>query len=184
MELFSLSLLTGTLAFGQMANAPNRVPSVSANHLINYDKGILKLTDFKGKFVILEFWSPTCISCLEGFPRLDSLQRAFDGRIQIILVNQANKEETVRFFQTHPRVTRPSLPFITGDRVLNANFPHQGNPATAVLDTSGKMICMPANINSNNIKLLLEGRPNFKLMQKQIYVTSLFDERWQDLPEY
>lgn len=51
----------------------DKVPDIVLNHVINYKAGDIKLSDFKGKLVILDFWSSWCGACIALFPHMDSL---------------------------------------------------------------------------------------------------------------
>lgn len=60
----------------------------------NYNNGKpagFKFSDLKGKLIILDFWGTFCEPCLEGFSKLDSMQKYFKDRIQIITVNPQKK---------------------------------------------------------------------------------------------
>lgn len=48
---------------------------------------VKKISDFRGKGLILEFWSITCSSCIKKFPFLDSIQQEFQENLQLLLVN-------------------------------------------------------------------------------------------------
>jgi len=39
-----------------------------------------KLSDFRGKVVVLNFWASYCVSCVEEIPDLDRLQQRIAGR--------------------------------------------------------------------------------------------------------
>jgi thiol-disulfide isomerase/thioredoxin len=45
-----------------------------------------KLADFKGRPLLVNLWSITCIPCREELPTLDSLSRT--GRVRVVAVNQ------------------------------------------------------------------------------------------------
>ena len=68
------------------------VPDVVFKHVLNYKNTTASLSDFKGKLVILDFWSSWCISCIALFPHLDSLQHNFNKDLHIILVNTKSKQ--------------------------------------------------------------------------------------------
>src|SRR4051812_25763412 len=73
------------------------VPDIAFTHLVNYKSATAKLSDFKGRLVILDFWSSWCGNCIRLFPYMDSLQQAFKGQVQVILVNtksRASKDDS------------------------------------------------------------------------------------------
>lgn len=40
------------------------MPDITFNNLVNYKSSSAKLSDFKGKLVILDFWATTCLSLI------------------------------------------------------------------------------------------------------------------------
>src|SRR6516164_8010809 len=62
-----------------------------------------KLSDFRGKVVVLNFWASYCGSCVEEIPDLDRLQRRIAGRGGVVLgvsVDEscANYEDFLRMY--------------------------------------------------------------------------------------
>jgi thiol-disulfide isomerase/thioredoxin len=55
--------------------------------MLNYPKLNIKLSDFKGKLVLLDFWAIWCSNCIPNFPKLKPLQASFKGKAQVILVS-------------------------------------------------------------------------------------------------
>ncbi|WP_433863011.1 TlpA family protein disulfide reductase [Sphingobacterium thalpophilum] len=94
-----------------------------------YDRGkaeLISMEKFKGKPLILDFWSIYCASCISKFPTIYSLQQEFAGTINFLLVNKEEKHliHGMRndFLRDH------ALPTIYGDEYLNALFPHRSVP--------------------------------------------------------
>jgi thiol-disulfide isomerase/thioredoxin len=54
------------------------------------------LKDFNGKWLILDFWSRNCGSCVESFPHIYELQKEFKDKIQFILIGLEDKEGEIR----------------------------------------------------------------------------------------
>src|SRR5438034_9125331 len=69
----------------------HQLPEIVFNSVTNYKSKTARLSDFKGKIIILDFWSSFCGSCINLFPHLDSLQQKFKNDLQIILVNTNSK---------------------------------------------------------------------------------------------
>lgn len=163
------------------------IPDIELNHAINYSDKKMRLSDFKGKLIILDFWSTGCIGCIQQFPKLDSLQKQFANKIQIILVNRESEDSTKRFFEKRKKIILPALPFITGDKVLKNLFPHISYPFHVWIDSSGIVQYTADGYNTNytKIKLYLEGK-DIGLEDKvnDIYLESFFDEKQYDLLEY
>ena len=106
------------------------VPNVVLNHIINYETPVAKLSDFKGKLIILDFWSSWCSSCIALFPHLDSLQRIYGNKLQIILVNTKSvqyKDDALKINKILNRVKertgRISLPVVYNSPELDGYFP-------------------------------------------------------------
>jgi thiol-disulfide isomerase/thioredoxin len=69
-------LLKGTLAKFELAKGtPKALPEIAFEDA--GDKA-LKLADYKGKVVLLNFWATWCAPCVKEMPSLDRLQAAMD----------------------------------------------------------------------------------------------------------
>src|SRR5690349_12062447 len=65
---------------------------VEINNIVNGKKGSVKVSDFKGKLLILDFWATWCSPCIKVMPKLDSLQKYFGSKIQILPVTYEDSE--------------------------------------------------------------------------------------------
>lgn len=60
----------------------DRVPEIIISKIIGDSKPDAKISDFKDKLLILDFWDTFCGSCIEALPKLDSLQQKFGNKIK------------------------------------------------------------------------------------------------------
>lgn len=145
-----------------------RVPDIIFRNVLNYAKKSVRLSEFKGKIVILDMWSTTCASCISAFPKVEKLQKEFKDEIQILLVNphtdkydsEARIKSVLRSLQTRTGYY-PSLPMPIHDSILNYYFPHKTVPHYVWIDGDGKLLAISraADLTRENIKAILVGSP-------------------------
>ena len=165
--LLKAFLLLFVLAFGKNANSQvlkigDQFPDLKFNDVFNFDKGTLNISEVGKKPIILDFWSTTCKSCLQSFSKLDSMQKMFGDRIQIILVNNQpfNADSTKHLFEKRKKLYKPDLPFITNDTVLKRLLSPVGLPMIVWIDIDKKIkyITEGISLNSNNVERFLAGK--------------------------
>lgn len=62
------------------------IPEFILNDVHYYNKKTIRSDDFKGKWLVLDFWTRTCTSCIKSFPKINTLQKHFKDKVQFILV--------------------------------------------------------------------------------------------------
>ena len=149
----------------------DKVPDYMLINLINYPTNTAKITDFKGKLLILDFWNTTCRSCIESWPKLLKLQEQFKDQIQIILVNPFQEEALIKkAFDRRKRSknVEVTLPSVCGDPTIKKLFPYKGVPHIVWIDPDGmvKAFTGGRSLNAKNIRASLENS-SFQLSQKQ-----------------
>jgi thiol-disulfide isomerase/thioredoxin len=144
----------------------------------------VKFSQLKGKIVILDFWGTFCIPCIESFPKLDSLQKQYQDKIQIITVNTQSLDAISQFFNLHTVVYRPSLPFITDDKELSRLFPHTGVPFQVWIDKNGKVLHLAEayNLTRANLDETIANKPvKMMLSSQNVYPKTLFNDKYKNL---
>jgi len=148
------------------------VPEVVMPYMYNYPSTSLKISDLKGKLVILDFWAIWCHGCLQDIAKLDSLQKEFQNQIQIVLVNDvgerdtlANKQKTIAFIDKLKSESANSFSLPSSlKRIesLEKLFPHVFIPHYVWLSGDGKVIGFTNSeqVNRINITKILKGQPN------------------------
>jgi thiol-disulfide isomerase/thioredoxin len=148
-------LVTPAVTLGQ---APRTAPAVVLRDL---NGRTVRLTDFKGKVVLLNFWATWCPPCRAEIPELINWQREYESKgLQIIGVTYppTNRRRVRRFL----RASKITYPVLLGDRKTKALFDvSETLPFSVVIDREGKVreniegILLPEEFDEK-VKPLLE----------------------------
>ncbi|WP_233164646.1 thioredoxin family protein [Pedobacter sp. ASV28] len=117
----------------------DQVPDIEFKDIINWNKTSAKLSDFRGKLVILDFWATWCVPCISALPKLDSLQKQFKDEIVILPITYEKKELIQSVLKSNPSLRPMQLPFITLTS-LNKIFPYRLLPHEVWIDRNGKFL--------------------------------------------
>lgn len=90
------------------AAANRRAPDFE---LSNLDGKKVKLSDYRGKVVILNFWSKSCPPCLEEMPSLASLAHSLAHRDDIVLLTITTDESAADARDTLKSILGVEAPF-------------------------------------------------------------------------
>ncbi|WP_121615722.1 peroxiredoxin family protein [Virgibacillus halodenitrificans] len=106
--------------------------------LVSTNEEKVKLSDYRGKKVMLNFWATWCPPCREEIP---AMQNFYDEKeIVILAVNltqtEAKKQDVVDFMEKH-RVTFPVLLDEASD--VSNKYRIQPIPTTYMIDSQGKI---------------------------------------------
>lgn len=114
------------------AEAPNfTLPGIDGKNVT--------LSDYRGKWVILDFWGSWCRWCIKGFPELKEAYKKYEGKLEVIGVDCGDTPE-----QWKAAVERFSLPWVNA---YNADAPDsidkaygvQGFPTKIIISPEGKI---------------------------------------------
>ena len=108
-----------------------------------FDGKPLKLADYRGKYVLLEFWAVWCAPCHEQTPHLRAAHEAFgkDNRFVMISLSLDGKVEAPKKYVADNNVGW--LQAFLGDRSQTAvpsDYGVQGIPATFLIGPDGKIL--------------------------------------------
>jgi thiol-disulfide isomerase/thioredoxin len=116
-------------------------------------------------YQILNILATWCTSCLHNFPKLDSLQRKYADRLQVLLVNahdtRDDKAKLTAFFTKRKTKSgdRYILPTLVKDSITSVLFPHKGVPHYVWIDKNGivRAITESEHVTSENIEAFING---------------------------
>jgi thiol-disulfide isomerase/thioredoxin len=133
------------------------VPDVVLHNIMNHASGQVKLSDYRGKLLILDFWATWCSPCIAALPKCDSLNKAFAGKAVILPITYQSKEEVQKLFSKVSYLRDIGIPIATSEQELHQLFPHSEIPHYIWIDPYGKVIAITGykEVTALNIEKML-----------------------------
>ncbi|KGX87557.1 TlpA disulfide reductase family protein [Pontibacillus litoralis] len=141
------------------ADAPEGVqkgdiaPNVSLQTL---DGETIRLSDFKGEKVFLNFWASWCAPCLKEMPEMQQFHEEFGDDVTILAVNATGTEKSeaiVKEFVEEGGYTFPIALDVSMD--ANTIFRAQALPTTYFIGSDG-VIQQPAKFGAMSYEFMVE----------------------------
>ncbi|MGJ7032306.1 TlpA family protein disulfide reductase [Niabella hirudinis] len=144
------------------------VPDIIFSNLYNHPAKTIRLSDFKGKLVILDFWAAWCGGCVYKLSALDSLQQRYAAKLQIISVNCTKRTKDtpekiaalLRQWQQANGKTFSPLVVADSSSLFKKMFPHRSIPHYVWISPEGTVAAITGSeeLTEQNINALLKGQ--------------------------
>lgn len=126
-------------------------PDFEANDILH--QRLIRLSNFKGKVVLMDFWAPWCGPCRRGFKYLKPLQEKYSSKgLEVIAVYTDSKEEKETWLQAieddgvqawhHVRIAENMLPDKETNKDIRSNYYVQAIPRKVLIDANGNIVKM------------------------------------------
>jgi thiol-disulfide isomerase/thioredoxin len=112
---------------------------------------VQKISDMKGKAVILDFWATYCAPCREAIPHLNSLVAKYGSdNLLIVGLNVGGEEDRLKIPKFMETTTIDYPIAFPEDALSNFIFAERSEiPQTAVFNRNGEMIAKLVGYNPN-----------------------------------
>lgn len=129
--------------------------------LKSVDGKTVKLSDYKGKIVIIDFWATWCPPCRRGIPDLISIQKEFKKDVVVIGVS-LDAEKTIKDVPGFIKDYGINYPIVYGDDKITIDYGGiRSIPTSFVIDKKGNVVdshigLVDKNVFVSKIKELLK----------------------------
>ena len=128
-------------------------------NLTNLKGEIVKLSDYKGKMVVLDFWATWCGPCRASFPKMQELVTKYkDDNIEFFFINTWERTEpTETKLNVAKYITDNNYSFnvlYDIENIVVKNYKIEGIPTKILIDKEGNI--MSINSSEGNLVALIE----------------------------
>ncbi len=134
------ALVLGTCLTTFAAPAPAAKMVAPSLQLQSLEGKTVKLSDYKGKIVVLNFWATWCPPCREEIPDLVALQKQYAAQGVVVLgvsMDEGGPAKVASFAKKYGI----NYPVVMGDAKASADYGGiQVLPTTFIIDRAGKIV--------------------------------------------
>jgi thiol-disulfide isomerase/thioredoxin len=138
-------------------------PHFELKNIINYSTTNASLKDFNGKWLLLDFWGPYCLPCVEAIPKMEQLQKKFENKLQIMMVGLGSEAMIRKFYENREKQNKKvQLPSAI-DTSLHKLFRVNGIPHYVWINDKGIIWAetYETEVNEKNIEDFLKDTASF-----------------------
>jgi len=134
------------------------MPDLMIRNISYYSKKNASIRQFRGKWLLLDFWDIHCGACIGAFPRMSRIQQMFGQRLQVMMVGVQDPENKIQPMFAKYR-EREHLTFPCAfDSALAQRLDIYYVPHLIVIDDKGIVRSIVVGIDTGSVRAFLEGR--------------------------
>jgi thiol-disulfide isomerase/thioredoxin len=145
------------------------MPPFKLKNIEYFSKKLATGDDFRGKWLILDFWSKYCGTCVASFPRMNVIQKDLGDKVQIMLVGIEDRENEIKPMYAKFKEKQRLLMPCDFDSALSNRFDISAVPHLIVIDPGGIVRAVTNHITEEDVKAFLSGE--HPLLAKTYYRT-------------
>lgn len=137
----------------------DKVPNVLLKEMVNYKSNSANLNEFLDKPLIIDMWFAECGSCIDAMPFLDTLQKEYKGKLNVVLSTFQSKEKAQKAFEITRVLENLKFTQTVSDSILIKLFPARLFPHQIWIDKNRTVIAITRGeyTNRQNIEKFIRG---------------------------
>ncbi len=141
LSLVLAAALVLTISLSNAGGLMDKITSTGASNftLMSANGQDISLSDYEGKFVLLNFWATWCPPCIKEMPALNDLHNKLNGRngLEVVGVHVGPALATVKQFLKDKPV---DFDILIDKNMSLSSWQVSGLPTTFLINPSGKLI--------------------------------------------
>ena len=144
---------------GQLITAYLNLPEVVnvGDQMVDGDlydvKGNLHhLSEFKGKYILLDFWSQGCGPCLQSLPEMEEVAKLYKDQMEVVSICSDSKESWLDFIERKGLTGNQWNEFAKGKTGLAAVYQVKAIPYYVIISPEGEIVDMWKGYGPGSIK--------------------------------
>lgn len=136
--VFLAPLLFMAFSLSLPSNVGDKAPEFKLKDLNGKE---VKLSDYKGKIVLIDFWATWCGPCRKGIPDLIQLQNEYKSEIVVLGITLDNKTNTANDVDPFVKNMKINYPVLWTDDETIKNYGNINSiPTSFVVDKKGVIV--------------------------------------------
>jgi thiol-disulfide isomerase/thioredoxin len=128
-------------------------PPAAAFDLVDTAGRPQRLADFKGRWVVLNFWATWCVPCIQEIPEISAFRKAHGDVVVIGVATDARDAAKVQAFAKKAGHDYPLV--LSNDAVDKQLGEPKALPTTRIYDPSGKVVYdKPSRVDAKTLESL------------------------------
>jgi len=132
-------------------------PDFVIQNIQYYSKNKASLADFRGKWLLLDFWSKSCGACIASFPHINEIQQELGDKVQVMMVAIEDPQRQIEQIYARYRAKENLLMPCAFDSNLARRFDYLVTPKTVLIDDKGIVQCLTSTLHLNEMRSFLAG---------------------------
>jgi len=157
----AIILIVATVTSCKQVGGGSLAPGNKAPDLdfVTFDNEPAKLSDFRGKVVLLHFLASWCAPCIEEVPALNALHQQMEGEDFVLLaIGTEDNLDDLQSFVSDNGVRFPV--YFDKSNLVRHRYKVTGFPESFLLDKAGNLVLM-VDPHNNNPTIRLTGPQNW-----------------------
>lgn len=162
------ALLAKSTALHDFASEPTKpeigkpMPDFTLTRVTHFPKSQVSLKDFRGKWLMLDFWFTGCTNAIRSLPAMNNLQLKFEDRMQVMMVGvNSHRYKDIESVYDVLREKYDLQLASAYDSVLHVEWDIWSMPYIIIIDPEGivRHITTGRDMDEEKVERLLNSRP-------------------------